>query len=59
MEYLYCEINFPAQRKLERIKLDVNFNENTESLKERIKNEILKTKNCEISLMYWYVEEKE
>lgn len=56
MEHIYCEINFPAQRKLERIKLDINFNENTENLKERIKNEILKTKNCEISLIYWYVE---
>lgn len=53
MDHIYCGIKFPAPRNFERIKVNVNFNENSAALKERIKNEILETKeNCEISLFY-------
>lgn len=52
MEYIYCGIKFPAPRNYERVRVDVNFSENTAALKEKIKNEILRT-NCEFSLVHW------
>lgn len=52
MEHIYCGIKFPAPRNFERVRVDnVNFNENSAALKERILNEVLKTKD-EISLVY-------
>jgi hypothetical protein len=52
MEYIYCGIKYPAPRSYERVRVDnVNFNENSAALKERLKNEIFETKD-EISLVY-------
>lgn len=53
MEHIFCGIKFPAPRNYERVRVDVNFSENTAALKEKIKNEILVNKNCEFSLVYW------
>lgn len=53
MEHIFCGIKFPAPRNYDRVRVDnVNFNENTATLKEKIKNEVLFS-NCEFSLVYW------
>lgn len=52
MEYIFCGIKFPAPRHFERVRVDnVNFNETSSALKERVKSEILATKD-EITLVY-------
>lgn len=53
MAHIFCGINFPAPRSFERVRVDnVNFNENSAALKERILSEIFNTKDFEISLVY-------
>lgn len=53
MEHLYCKVNFPAPREMERVRVDnVNFNENSAALKERIKNEILMDTKDDCDLVF-------
>lgn len=53
MDFIYCGIKFKSPRNFERIRVDnVNFNENSAALKERVKNEILDKTKDEISLVY-------
>ncbi|KAL7025086.1 hypothetical protein ACKWTF_013330 [Chironomus riparius] len=51
MEYVFCGIKFAEPRNYEKIRVDINFNENSVTLKEKIQKDILKTKD-EISLIF-------
>ena len=51
MEYVFCGIKFAEPRNYEKIRVDVNFNENSVFLKEKIQKDILKTKD-EITLVF-------
>lgn len=51
MEYVFCGIKFAEPRNYEKIRVDINFNENSVALKEKIQKDVLKTKD-EISLIF-------
>lgn len=51
MDFIYCGIKFPAPRNYEKVRVEIDFNENSGALKEKIQKEILSTKD-EISLVF-------
>lgn len=51
MEYVFCGIKWAEPRNYEKIRVDISFKENSVALKEKIQNDILKTKD-EISLVF-------